>query len=239
MAAVPPTILGYRWRYPSPPVRTGLPLTLPQESSLLPSTSRPPTTSIGHGGQSSPRASWTSSGSSATCADSARCRSPRLRPHSGAAVYSCRALIAPGLSDGPQRDHRGTHRSSGRAAATRCQRRHVRRRGRSHRTRLRRAEPVLDQRGQLFASDVITKVGGEDHVGQFGYRGGPKSGPRRRTRGWISLRLRSTQCARRDVLWVVLDPGVLVSALGTGFPAKLLREIRSGDLQPIFSLAVE
>jgi uncharacterized protein len=45
------------------------------------------------------------------------------------------------------------------------------------------------------------------------------------------------RCARRGVRRVVLDPGVLVSALITpaGAPARLLREIRGGSLELIVS----
>src|ERR1700709_1012106 len=44
-------------------------------------------------------------------------------------------------------------------------------------------------------------------------------------------------CARRSVRRVVLDPGVLVSALISpdGSPARLLREIRTGGLELIVS----
>ena len=49
----------------------------------------------------------------------------------------------------------------------------------------------------------------------------------------------STQCAgkKRSVRRVVLDPGVLVSALITpsGSPGRLLREIRMGRLEPFVS----
>ncbi len=58
-----------------------------------------------------------------------------------------------------------------------------------------------------------------------------------RTMDWPSLRLSFMSCARRGVRRVVLDPGVLVSALITpgGSPAKLLREVRAGGLELVVS----